>query len=267
MAQDQSDPVVRFLIGSKELTDPQRAKLWSAYDLVKDEDDLTARLKALDVPDTVKAELWDLKSGGGTPEMKAATETREDAVPGNTGALAMRVASKAIPATADTAARFATSPTVPKTAAAVGRVVGGMAPVIGGASKAGLGGAMIGAAGAAQGAWAGGKTGWFTGKLLQNIALPIAEVLEKAKPYVQSLSTVSGAQGVLDLAQMADPKRVDIGVLGIAPSDTKASQQSAVMGAQIRALISQGVPSKDAVQRVSQAWAAFLRDQRKDGAK
>jgi hypothetical protein len=50
---------------------------------------------------------------------------------------------------------------------------------------------------------------------LQSLAAPVSNAMETLAPYAQAISTVSGAQGVLDLAQMADSTRKDIGTLGI----------------------------------------------------
>lgn len=161
-----------------------------------------------------------------------------------------------------TTAQLATNPNVPKAAAAAGRVIGGLAPIVGGGAEYGAGGALMGVGAAAKGAWAGGKTGWFTGKLAQNIAAPIAEIMEKAVPYAQAVSTLAGAQGVGDLAQMADPKREDIGTLGVGRSG-RASTQAAMMGAQIKALTTHGLSPSDAARTVSNAWAKFLHEQNK----
>ena len=113
------------------------------------------------------------------------------------------------------ATAIATSPTLPKSAATVGRITGAIAPMAAGAYEYGLPGFFSGAVGAAKGSWAGGKTGYFTGKLLQNATMPIAKGLSAAAPYA---TVLSGAQGVGDLAQMAEPDRKDIGVLGVGRS-------------------------------------------------
>lgn len=129
----------------------------------------------------------------------------------NTGGAAMA----GVPAAANIAARVATSPTLPQTAATIGRVTGAIAPMVAGGYEYGLPGFMSGAVGAAKGSWAGGKTGYFTGKLIQKAALPVAKGLEAIAP---AASALSGASGVGDLAQMAEPNRKDIGFLGLGPS-------------------------------------------------
>ena len=108
--------------------------------------------------------------------------------------------------------RFGTSPTAPQTGAMVGRITGAIAAPAVGAAKYGLPGFLGGMAGAAQESWAGGKAGYFGTKMLQSAARPIAGALETAAPYAHMLS---GAQGLGALAQMAEPTRRDIGVLGI----------------------------------------------------
>lgn len=179
------------------------------------------------------------------------------------GALGTRGAAAMLEPAANAAANFATNPNVPRMFATAGRVIGGAAPVIGGAAEYGLPGAAIGLAGAAKGAWAGGKTGWFTGKLAQTIAGPIAEIMEKTVPYAQALSTLSGAQGVNDLAQMADQKRSDIGFLGVGATNSQANTQATMMGAQIKALVSQGISPAEASRTVSNAWTKFLAEQKR----
>jgi hypothetical protein len=197
----------------------------------------------------------------------AATRLYQQANPGkkqppqsNWGATAMQGASALIQPVANAAAEVATNPNVPKMAATIGRTIGAVAPPVAGAIEAGPVGFLAGTAAAAKGAWAGGKTGWFTGKLAQNVAAPIADIMEKAVPYAQAVSTLAGAQGVNDLAQMADPKREDIGTLGVGGSG-QASTQAAMMGAQIRALTSQGMAPSEAARTVSNAWAKFLHEQ------
>lgn len=125
--------------------------------------------------------------------------------PSSNGALELQAVAKSAPAITRVAEEVATSPLVPKVVAKAGQLAGG--------AQAALRGSPFGIAGDA---WAGGRAGWFTGKLAQNVAAPVANALETLAPYAQAISTVSGAQGVLDLAQMADKTRTDIGSLGFA---------------------------------------------------
>lgn len=123
---------------------------------------------------------------------------------------------------AQAATELATNPAVPRATATAGRVIGGLAPIVGGAQAAGVPGALLGVGAAAKGSWAGGKAGWFTGKMLQNMAAPVASGLQRIAPAAQALAPLNVAQGGLDLAQMAEPTRKDIGVLGIGKTDRRA---------------------------------------------
>ena len=69
-----SDPLEDFLRAAP-LNDRQRAGLWDMYEASKNADDLAARLKSMELPEDIKAGLWDLKSQGSAPatEPKAAT--------------------------------------------------------------------------------------------------------------------------------------------------------------------------------------------------
>ena len=102
---------------------------------------------------------------------------------------------------------LATNPGVPKAGSIVGQLAGGV--------EGALKGGPLSAAG---GAWAGGKAGWFTGKLAQKLSAPVASAWESMAPYAAKVAPVVAAQGVNDLAQMAEPNRRDIGFLGIGAS-------------------------------------------------
>lgn len=121
----------------------------------------------------------------------------------------------AVKPAATLATEIATNPGLPKATASAGRIIGAIAPVVEGGHAAGVGGAMAGGALAAKGSWLGGKAGYFTGKMAQDAAMPIAKGLGTV---AQAASTLSGAQGVNDLAQMVEPGRRDIGFLGVGPS-------------------------------------------------
>lgn len=159
----------------------------------------------------------------------ALADAKTVATPGTSGGLVTTGIAKAAPLVTRAVEEVATNPNVPKIAAKVGRVVGGIAPVVAGAAKAGPVGAAIGLTASSKGAWAGGKTGWFTGKLAQEVAQPIAHVLTKAAPYVQALTTIGGVQSALDLAQMAEPNRTDIGTLGIGKSQAHDNAHPALI--------------------------------------
>jgi hypothetical protein len=157
--------------------------------------------------------------------------------PGTLSGLTSATAGAALPAAASSVLNFATSPTVPKTAATIGRVAGAVSPPLVGAYEGGPIGFIAGLAGSAKGAWAGSKTGWHTGKLAQWAAKPVASALDAAAPYAQGLSTIGGAQGVNDLAQMAEPNRKDIGFLGLAPSVNVPGAKPPLINALYEALL------------------------------
>lgn len=145
--------------------------------------------------------------------------------PADSEALALAVAGHIMPTVQRAALEFATNPTLRKTASDVGQLVG-----------AGAGMLNSGPIGAASGMWAGGKAGWRLTSYAQKLGVPVAKLMERVAPYAQALSTLSGAQGVLDLAQMAEPERQDIGVLGVGktvPMNPEAAKaKAAAMQAQ-----------------------------------
>jgi hypothetical protein len=173
--------------------------------------------------------------------------------PGSKAALTLAT-GRAVPALTSAADELATNPNVPKIAAKAGRVIGGLAPIVAGAKEGGPVGAMVGVAMSSKGAWAGGKTGWFTGKLAQSVAAPVAKILETTLPYARAISNAAGPQGILDLAQMADPERQDIGFLGAGKSVDVPGAHPPLLNlaakkvrAAIQAIVSHGVPVEGAV--------------------
>lgn len=135
--------------------------------------------------------------------------------------------SKAVPLAQEAAEELATNPNIAKTGAAIGRVIGGVAPIVGGAYEGGPIGALAGLAAASKGAWAGGKTGWFSGKLVQELAPSVAKGIEAAAPYVTPALRLAGAAQIAnDVAQIAEPGRKDIGFLGVSERRTDAEQRA-----------------------------------------
>lgn len=128
---------------------------------------------------------------------------------GSIAGLGMSATAKAVPAVVDAVApvaqRFASSSMVPKAAAAIGGIAGNMA---------GHGAPVVSGITSKLGEFAGG----LVAKGAQKAAGAGAVVLQAAKPYARTLSTLGGIQGWLDLAQMAEPERQDIGTLGIGPT-------------------------------------------------
>lgn len=158
-----------------------------------------------------------------------ADQARQTSQPSTYTGLAVAATGRAVPMAAQGAMEFATNPNVPKVAAQVGRVVGGVAPVVTGAVEGGPVGALVGVTASSKGAWAGGKTGWFTGKLLQKVTVPMASVLTKVAPYAQALTTVGGVQSGLDLMQLLEPDRKDIGSFGIGRTVHVPGEQPALL--------------------------------------
>jgi hypothetical protein len=159
-----------------------------------------------------------------------------------TGALiagAAKGASGALSDTANAALKYALTPAsalrvAPETGSAIGQgvtILGGL----GTAATAAATGHPIEAGtvllNTGPAAYFAGRGGWHTAKLANRL-MPPAEAavkqgalnlaLNPVTPYLQSalkaVSAVGGAQGVNDLAQMAEPGRQDIGVLGVGPS-------------------------------------------------
>lgn len=214
---DDIEAILRSAAG----TDAARADAWDAFHQSATADEFAAKVKGLSIPDSVKADLWDLKS---STKGQTAT-TAPNASPGSNAGLGMVAAAKAIPAAAAGAMELATNPAVPQAAAAIGRTAGAIIPTAGELLAGNPAAAIAAAAAASKTSWAGGGAGWGLGKLAQKAAAPLgagnlgpAAALAKIAPYAQTLGTLGGAQNVLGLAQMADPDRQDIGTLGVGPS-------------------------------------------------
>lgn len=122
-------------------------------------------------------------------------------------------ASAALPVIRAGAEELATNPKAWKAGKVIGEVVGGVAGML-----------KAGPLGAAGGMWVGGKAGWRLTNALQRVAAPIAKAAAAIEPYVKTAQPVIAAQGALDLAQMAEPERADIGVMGV--GRTPSAQQT-----------------------------------------
>ncbi len=166
----------------------------------------------------------------GNPVYAPPTPTTPTAAPPSDAlGLGLTAAVKSLPAATTLAEQVATSPAVPRMAATAGRVLGAVVPPVAGAFEAGPIGALLGVGGMAGGSWAGGRTGWFTGKMLQNVAAPLTNALAAVEPYAQVLTKIAGAQSALDLAQMADPTRRDIGTFGVGLHDPQDPAHPALL--------------------------------------
>lgn len=171
-------------------------------------------------------------------------------------ALPTAAVAASLPPAATAALGFATSPTAPKTLGAAANAAVTLSALGHGAMH----GNLSEVAAAPIAGWQAGKGGYFLGKRLQSIAGPVSTGLEAAAPVVNA---AAGATGVTDLAQMAEPGRADIGTAGLGSSDSRAAQQAAVMGSQIKALVDQGKSRAEATRLVYNAWAKFLAEQRR----
>ncbi len=157
-------------------------------------------------------------------EAKPAAESSPAEEPSSKGALVMQGAAKSAPVAANMAMEVATNPNIPKavgSAARTGVTLGTMAH---GAATGNLAEVLV----APQAGWRAGSGGYRIGQLAQKAAAPIAKAASAVAPYAQALSTVSGAQGVGDLAQMVDPERQDIGVLGVGGKADILNNENAV---------------------------------------
>lgn len=150
---------------------------------------------------------------------------------GTHGGLTLSAAGKAVPAAATMLEEVGTNPNLQKGMATAGRIIGSIAAPIVGAAKAGPLGALVGVAEMPKAAWAGGGTGWFSAPMVQGAARAASRPLRAIAPYAQTLSTLGGAAGVGDLAQMAEPPRKDIGFLGMSNNSTPDPKDPALLNA------------------------------------
>lgn len=65
-----TNDALTVLLKRAKLTDSQRAGLWDLYQISADEDDIAERLKSLQLPSDIKADLWDLKASEKTKQTK-----------------------------------------------------------------------------------------------------------------------------------------------------------------------------------------------------
>lgn len=144
----------------------------------------------------------------------AATSAPSPQQQSNVGGIALAAGQAALPKIASWTADFAANPDAWRTAKVIGELAGGAA----GLSHGGL-------FGAAGGSYMGAKAGWRLSNLAQrgaqavsNTVRPAAQAVLNAERYISPLTI---AQSGLDLAQMADPTRKDIGFLGIGAGDEK----------------------------------------------
>lgn len=136
-----------------------------------------------------------------------------------TPAMALAISRAAVPWLQRAAEEVATHPNTVSAGKRTGEVVGGLIGL-------GQGGPVTGAP---LGMIAGEKSGELAAKTAQRLAVPVAKIGERLAPYAQAISTLSGAQGVNDIAQMAEPTRRDIGFMGIGATQYVPGQQPALV--------------------------------------
>lgn len=186
-------------------TNTARADAWDAYQSAASPDELSAKLQDMNLPQQIKAKLWDLKNAAqGEVKSSAARDLFNGA-----GSMAATATAKNAPSIANAVMEFATNPMVAKTGSKAGRMIGAVAPTVGELAAGNPTGAIIAAANAGKTAWAGGKTGYFTGRLAQNAAAPIAKLAETIAPYAEAAAPALSTGTMLALDQTLEPGRVD----------------------------------------------------------
>lgn len=168
---------------------------------------------------------------------------------------ATAAAGAAMPAAANLAAEIGTNPAVPKMVGAATRTATTLGMLGQGIASGNLGEVV----GAAPAGWQAGKGGYFLGKGIQAVARPVSTALEAAAPFTKTAGIV---QGALDLAQMAEPNRKDIGTLGVTIGDKKDPQHPALVNLLlskasegVSKLVDKGLSAEDAL-------AAWLKGKR-----
>lgn len=184
----------------------------------------------VEFPDTMSADdvsraAKRLHEEGGTSTGPSTYRTASvDAAPSS--ALAAGSARIALPLLQRGAEEVATHPSLVKHSTTAGKAIGALSGIL-----------KAGPLGADAGSRIGGRLTESAATLTQRAAGSIASALEQAAPYAQSLGTLSGAQGVLDLAQMADPHRRDLGFLGVSIGSPRSAEDQAAHPALINRLL------------------------------
>lgn len=171
-------------------------------------------------------------------------------------------ATSALPAAAHALEAFGTSPTAAKTVGSLARAGTTLGGIVHGVATGNAPEVIM----SPIAGWQAGKGGYFLGKGAQAVARPVATALDRVAPYAKSLGALGAAQGVNDLAQMADPNRQDIGVFGvgrtaaIAPTLSAESLQDDLKS--MRALMAGGKTEMQALKEVAagnpQKWGRLM---------
>lgn len=169
------------------------------------------------------------------------------AKPGSGLGLPAAIAGAVAPTAATLAAEVGTNPAVPRMVGAAARAATTLGALGHGMAKGNLSEIVA----APLAGWQAGKGGYFLGKGAQAVARPLSSAIESAAP----LANVAGVvQGALDLAQMAEPNRKDIGFLGIAggtpdPNHPALLNLLAMKAADgIKALVAEGLSKAEAAR-------------------
>ena len=193
-------------------------------------DDIDATIDKLHAAGATDDEITEIIREKFGSQQAAAPE--QPAQPGTNSALTLAGAGAGVPLAGKAASAFAASPNVAKTGSTIART-GTTLGMLGHGIATGN---MTEVLAAPAGGWSAGKGGWFLGKGAQSVAKPVGSLLGKMAPYAQTLSTLAGPQSVLDLAQMAEPTRQDIGFLGMGKSVDVPGAKPPVINALIAAI-------------------------------
>lgn len=208
----EQDPVAGILMQAPATL---RADAWDAFNASANADELASKIGSMNLPKEVKAQLWDLKQGS---QSATTTPPPKPEKPNDSGSIAMRGAAASVSPMATGLETLAISPTAAKTIGAVARASTTIGGIVHGVATGNAPEVIM----SPIAGWQAGKGGYWLGKGMQAVAGPVATAARSVAPYAQAVSTLAGAQGVNDLAQMAEPERKDIGFLGAvrnAPSD------------------------------------------------
>ncbi len=166
----------------------------------------------------------ELKAVGYTDEPIQQQSQSPSTMPG-TG-LTMEMLRGGFGPAANLAERFGTNPNAAKLASTGANAL----TTVGGVLKGALSGNATEVLAAPTAGWAAGKGAYWLTKGAQAAARPVASGMDAAKPFTKAaLHELAGIQGFLDLAQMAEPNRKDIGTLGVGktqPNDPEAAAKA-----------------------------------------
>lgn len=186
-----------------------------------------------------------------------------DEQPYSSGALVMQGVKQSAPIVATGLEAFAKSPTAAKTAGTLARAGTTIGGIVHGVATGNAPEVIM----SPIAGWQAGKGGYWLAKGAQGAAGATADAISKASSVAGPvLGTLSGVQGGLDLAQMADPNRTDIGFLGMgktqAPTEPPSAESLAGDLAEMKRLIAGGKSEIQALKSVAsgdpQKWGRLM---------